>query len=172
MNLWLCLIGFLLVGSFGFIILSISLLKSNRPLAKILLLVNVSGLLFLFAGPDLSTLSFHLFRSKYEETVKLIESGFTNTETRRYSQVESGYLPFPYKYLGACGGKFLYQEDNDMSYVFFFHMVDWLSFSGYLHSTNGQLPDKFFYIGLHHPSEDICREMLSTPNWYFCEFID
>ena len=126
-------------------------------------------LLLVYSVPD--NWRFTVLQGQYENAVQFIEPGQLATEDSHLSRANEGFLPSNFRYLSACEGRVLTRTNIGSNYVFFYNMVDWLSFSGYLYSSDNSLPDDgFFYTTSKKEAGEICKTI--APKWYFCEFID
>jgi len=159
LNVWYCIGATAILIILASLIASLLLWNSRRNLASLIFIFNIGTFLAAFATPP--EFDFQLLKPAYEESIKLVRSGQIETQ--------EGILPFPYQLLSACGGRFISSQTNE--HIFFYEMHDWFSFSGYLYSADGSLPQtSFFGYTSTEKAENICSPIAT--HWFFCRYHD
>jgi hypothetical protein len=137
------------------------LVQTQGKLGILIFIVNAIFLLLSFSSFKFGKLGFLIQRPWYVETTQLMETGQIRTLNR---------LPYPYRLLTACG-QIIRQKESNVEYIFFFTEIDYLDFSGYLHSTNGSLPpEEFFSRPFLLDSRKLCTPIEKT--WFICHYSD
>jgi hypothetical protein len=137
------------------LIYSFILIRTHWRLALSIFFLNAGFLVFTFNSHP-GKWGYLLQKPWYEETTRLIETG----------KINSNRLPFPNSLLAACN-----QVTHQNKYTFYFTEIDYLDFSGYLHSTDGSLPnDEFFSDPYPIDSKEICEPI--DDMWFYCSHSD
>lgn len=157
-----------LVVAFGFFLLSIFLLFRHITKARVISALILLATLVVVFSIDLQSMRKQYFAFRYDRYQESVEAMNNVKASGNSDIVQDLSLPSSYKSLSACGGNIMLKESPQSTAMFFYSSVDWYAFSGYLYSSNGKLPDKFFEGPSTSSSQEICAERI-RPNWYYCQ---